>query len=143
MKKINRFIFLSLAVILGGCASREDVLILDNRTSSLEQQLWIIKDSTEGTKTTLSRRIEQAEKKMDSTLQPVHQNQANTMAQIEDLKTQIQALQGRIEAFEYSQKKEQNRLSESLVKDLKELQNRVQRLEQPPPPSKPLISKPS
>lgn len=143
MKKLTRFIFFLLAVFLGGCATREDVLILDNRTASLEQQLWILRDSMEGMKKTLPRRIEQAEKKIDSTLQPVHQNQANTLAQIEELKTQIQALQGRLEAFEYSQKKEQNRLSESLVKDLKELQNRVQRLEQPPLPPKPPLQKSS
>ncbi|MFH0789405.1 MAG: tetratricopeptide repeat protein [Pseudomonadota bacterium] len=139
MKRISWFIFLFLAIFLGGCAGREDVIILDNRTSSLEYQLAILKDATEGLKTTLSRRIEQSEKKMDAAIQPVHQNQANTLAQFEDLKTQIQALQGRIEAFEYNQKKEQNRLSESLVKDLKELQARLQRLEQPPPPPKPPI----
>jgi len=118
------------------------VLILDNRTSSQEHQLAVLRESTENMRTTLSRRIEQAEKKMDAAIQPVHQNQANTLTQFEDLKIQIQDLQGRLEALEYSQKREQNRLSEALVKDLKEMQTRLQRLEQPPPPPKPPIPPP-
>jgi len=137
---VNRISWLYAFLLVGflnGCATRDDVLILDRRTSSLEQQVWSVRDSLDGLKTTLSKRMDQAEKKMDSTLKPVHQSQANTLAQMDELKSQIQSLQGRIEAYEYNQKKDQQRLSESLVKDLKDLQTKIQRIEQSPTPSKP------
>lgn len=137
MKRFSWFMGLSLFLFLIGCAGRDDVMILDSRTASLERQLNVLRESNEGTNTTLSRRIEQVEKKMDSLLKPVHQNQADITAQVEALKVHIQDLQGRIDAFEYKQSKEQNRLSESFVKELKELQSRLQRLEKPPPPPPP------
>ncbi len=126
-----------LFMILAGCATREDIIILANRTSSLERNLYQFRDSNEETTTKLSRRIEQTEKKTDSQLQPVLQNQADSTIQFESLKAQIQILQGRIEALEHSQKKEQAQLSESLPKDLKDLQDRLQRLEKMPPPLPP------
>jgi tol-pal system protein YbgF len=135
--RVSRFMILAVVIILGGCAAREDAIILDNRTSSLESQVYRLRESNEEMKSYMTRGMSQAEKKMDVALQPVHQAQANTTAQIEALKTQIQDLQGRIEAFEYRQKNEQNRLSETLVHDLKELQVRLQRLEKPPPPPPP------
>ncbi len=140
----SRLTIVLLVFFLIGCAaSREDVLTLDNRTYSLERQINAIRDSNEKRNTTLSRRIDQAEKKIESTLQPVHQNQADMTAQVESLRTQIQDLQGRVDAFEYKQKKEENRLSESLVKELKEIQARLQRLERPPtPPPSPTPSTP-
>ncbi|MCJ7833767.1 MAG: hypothetical protein MUQ20_05240, partial [Deltaproteobacteria bacterium] len=110
--------------MLAGCAAREDIIILANRTSSLERNLYQIRDSNEETTTKLSRRIEQAEKKMDSQLHPVFQNQANAGVQQEALKAQIQILQGRIESLEHHQKKEQTHLGESLSKDIKDLQAR-------------------
>ncbi len=143
MKRFSWLIMVSLVFFLIGCAGRDDVMILDSRTASLERQLNALKESNEGMNATLSRRIEQAEKKMDSSLQPVHQNQADMTAQVEALKVKIQSLQGRIEAFEYNQKKDQNRLSESLVKELKELQARLQRLEHPPTPPPPPPAVPS
>jgi len=132
-----------LFMMLAGCATREDIIILANRTSSLERNLYQFRDSNEETTTKLSRRIEQTEKKMDSLLQPVLQNQADSTIQFESLKAQIQFLQGRIEALEHSQKKEQAQLSESLSKDLKDLQARLQRLEKPPPPSPPTSTTPT
>jgi tol-pal system protein YbgF len=136
VKIICRLVWIGLIfIMLAGCATREDILILDRRTSSLERNLSQIKDANEETKTKLSRRIEQSEKKMDSQLNPVLQNQADSGVQQEALKEQIQILQGRIEALEHNQKKEQTQLSDSLSKDLKDLQARVQRLEKPSPPT--------
>ena len=143
LKRFSWLVGVSLFLFLIGCAGRDDVMILDSRASSLERQLNALRDSNEGLKATLSRRIEQAEKKMDSSLPPIHQNQADITAQIEALKTKIQTLQGRIEAFEYNQKRDQNRLSESLVKELKEFQARLQRLEHPPTPPPPPPAVPS
>jgi tol-pal system protein YbgF len=138
VKIICRLIgFAFIFIFLVGCATREDVLILDKRTSSLERNLSQIRDANEETKTKLSRRIEQSEKKIDSQLNPVLQNQADSGVQQEALKAQIQVLQGRIEALEHNQKKEQTQLGDSLSKDLKDLQARVQRLEKPSPPPQP------
>jgi tol-pal system protein YbgF len=133
VNRAESFMILFLCLFLAGCATRQDAIILDNRASSLERQFSTQKDANDEMRTSLSRRIEQVEKKIDTNLQPMHQVQANTTAQIEILKTQIQDLQGRIEAFEYRQKKEQNRLSETLINDLKQLQSRLQRLETLPP----------
>jgi TolA-binding protein len=78
-----------------------------------------------------------------STLFAARSKSADMTAQVESLKVKIQSLQGRIEAFEYNQKKDQNRLSESLVKELKDLQARLQRLEHPQPPAPPPPAVPS
>jgi tol-pal system protein YbgF len=145
VKIICRLMWIGLLfIILAGCATREDVIILDKRTSSLERNLSQIRDANEETKTKLSRRIEQSEKKMDSQLNPVLQNQADSGVQQEALKEQIQILQGRIESLEHNQKKEQTQLGDTLSKDLKDLQARVQRLEKPSPspPSSDTVPKP-
>lgn len=141
MKIVYRLIgFGFLFIMLVGCATREDILILANRTSSLERNIYQIRDSNEEKTTKLSRRIEQTEKRMDSQLNPVLQNQADTGVQQEALKAQIQILQGRIETLEHNQKKEQTQLGDSLSKDIKDLQVRLQRLEKTSPP--PLPSEP-
>jgi tol-pal system protein YbgF len=127
-------------MFLIGCAARDDIIILANRTTSLERNLSQIKDSQEESKTALSNKMEQTEKKVDSQLQPLLQNQANSVAQQEALKVQIQILQGRIEALEHNQKKEQSYLTESVAKEMKDLQARLQRLEKPPPPPPPAES---
>lgn len=133
--KIGKWVVLpGLFVFFAGCATRDDAVILDRRTTALERNHYQLRDSTEDLKAGLSRRIDQVEKKMEAVVEPVQQNQANTTAQMETLKTRIQELQGRLETMEHSQKKEQVRLSESLAKDLKDIQARLQRLEQAPAP---------
>jgi tol-pal system protein YbgF len=121
-------------IFLTGCAARDDIIILANRTASLERSVYQIRDSQEENKIALTKKVDQTEKKVDSQLQPLLQNQANTSAQLEALKVQIQGLQGRIETLEHNQKKEQGNLNESVAKELKDLQARLQRLEKPPPP---------
>jgi tol-pal system protein YbgF len=136
--KIGKWVVLpGLLVFFAGCATRDDAVILDRRTTALERNHYQLRDSTEDLKAGLSRRIDQVEKKMEAVVEPVQQNQANTTAQMETLKTRIQELQGRLETMDHSQKKEQARLSESLAKDLKDIQTRLQRLEQPPAPPAP------
>jgi len=145
VKIVYRLMWIGLlSLVLTGCAARDDIIILANRTSTLERNLFQLRDSNEETKTAfqetksaLSRRLEQSEKKIDSQLQPVLQNQANSTIQFESLKAEIQILQGRIEVLEHSQKKERAQLTESLSKDLKDLQARLQLLEKPPPPPPP------
>ena len=134
MKIKNRILVGFLLMVLSGCATREDIIILANRTSSLERTLAQVRDSQEESKAALSKRMDQTEKRLDSQFQPILQNQADSTVQVESLKTQIQTLQGRIEAQEYSQKKEQMHLSDSLAKEVKDLQVRLQRLEKPAPP---------
>lgn len=132
MKKHSWFFIFPLILILFGCASRDDVIILDNRISSLQHQILLQKDSVDGMQNSVSRRIEQTEKKVELSMQPVHQNQANTITQIETLKTQIEGLQGRLETLEYNQKKELTKQGDVWSKDLKELLIRLQKLEQQP-----------
>jgi tol-pal system protein YbgF len=132
-------------MVMAGCAAREDIVILANRTSTLERSLLQVRDTQEENKNLLNKRLEQNEKRLEAQIQPILQNQANTTVQQEALKVQIQILQGRIEALEYNQKKEQSnlkeqgQLSDSVTKELKDLQARLQRLEkppaQPPPPA--------
>jgi len=140
---INRVGGVVLFLILAGCAARDDVIILANRTSSLERTLFQVRDTQEENKNALSKEIAQSEKKIESQLQPILQNQANTLSQQEALRVQIQFLQGRIEALEYNQKKDQSHLNESLSKDMKELQARLQRLEKPPAPPTPTPTPPA
>jgi tol-pal system protein YbgF len=131
-----------LFMVLAGCAAREDIIILANRTSTLERNITQARDAQEENKNALSKKIDQTEKKIDSQIQPILQNQANTSSQQEALKVQIQTLQGRIEALEHNQKKDQLQLSESAAKEIKDLQARLQRLEKPPalPPPPPAES---
>lgn len=124
-------------MVLAGCATRDDIVILANRTSSLERNLVQVRDSQEENKTALSKKIDQSEKKIESQLLPILQNQADTTVQFESLKAQIQILQGRIESLEHNSKKEQIHLNDSLAKELKDLQARLQRLEKPPSPPPP------
>jgi tol-pal system protein YbgF len=120
-----------------GCATREDAVTLDNRAYSLEDQISNLGESNAEFKASLSKQITEAEKKMDSALQPIHQAQAQNTAQIEALKTQIQNLQGRIENLQYTQKKEQNQFRVTLLNELKEIRARLNRLKQPPSSSPP------
>jgi hypothetical protein len=84
VKIIYRLMWIGLlSLVLTGCAARDDIIILANRTSTLERNLFQLRDSNEETKTAfqetksaLSRRLEQSEKKIDSQLQPVLQNPA-------------------------------------------------------------------
>jgi tol-pal system protein YbgF len=128
---------LALFLVLAGCAARDDIVILANRASTLEQNLYQVRDAQEENKSALSKKIDQTDKKAEAQLQPILQNQANTSSQQEALKVQIQILQGRIEALEYNQKKEQSHLSESIAKEMKDLQTRLLRLEKPPAPPPP------
>jgi len=139
MKIINRVLGVVLFLVLAGCAARDDIIILANRTSSLERTLSQVRDTQEENKNALSKEIAQNEKKIESQLQPILQNQANSLSQQESLRVQIQLLQGRIETLENSQKKDQVRLNESITKDLKDLQARLQRLEKPPAPPSPPV----
>ncbi len=130
-------------MVLSGCATREDAIILANRTSSLERSLAQVRDSQEENKAVLSKKIDQTERKLDSQFQPILQNQADATVQGESIRSQIETLQGRIEALEHNQKKEQTYLSDSLAKEMKDLQARLQRLEKPsPPPPPPLLRQP-
>ncbi len=139
--KIKNWILVGfLFLVLSGCATREDVIILANRTSSLERTLVQVRDSQEENKAALSKKIDQTEKKLDSQFQPILQNQADATVQGESLRTQIETLQGRIEALEHNQKKEQMYLSDSLAKEMKDLQARLQRLEKPPVASPPVYA---
>ncbi len=127
-------------MVMAGCAARDDIVILANRTSSLERNLYQLRETNEESTKNLSKHIEQTEKKLGSQLQPILQNQADSTVQFEALKNQIQTLQGRIEVLEHSQKNEQITISETLSKELKDLQARLQRLEKlpaPPPPPPP------
>jgi tol-pal system protein YbgF len=124
-------------MVLAGCAARDDIIILANRTTALERNLIQVRDAQEENKNALSKKIDQTEKKVESQIQPILQNQANTSSQQEALKVQIQILQGRIEALEHNQKKDQSQLSESVTKEIKDLQARLQRLEKPPAPPTP------
>jgi tol-pal system protein YbgF len=144
VKIINRVLAVALFLVLAGCAARDDIVILANRTSTLERILYQVRDTQEENKNALSKEMAQTEKKIESQLQPILQNQANTLAQQEALKVQIQFLQGRIEALENNQKKDQSRLNETLTKEMQDLQTRLQRLEKPPtPPSPPTDSGPT
>ena len=96
-----------------------------------------VRDSQEENKAAFSKKIDQTEKRLDSQLQPILQNQADATVQGESLRTQIETLQGRIEVLEHNQKKEQIYLSDSLAKEMKDLQARLQRLEKPAPPPLP------
>ena len=124
-------------MVMAGCAARDDIVILANRTSTLERNLFQVRDAQEENKNALTKKMDQNEKKIESQIQPILQNQANTTAQQEALKVQIQILQGRIEALEHNQKKEQLHLSDSVTKEMKDLQARLQRLEKPPAPPPP------
>lgn len=124
---------------MAGCAARDDIVILANRTSTLERTLFQVRDAQEENKSALTKKMDQNEKKIDSQIQPILQNQANTATQQDALKVQIQILQGRIEALEYNQKKEQLHISDSVTKEIKDLQARVQRLEKPPTPPPPPV----
>jgi tol-pal system protein YbgF len=137
VKILTRLSGLVLFLVLAGCGVKDDILILDKRTSTLERNLYQVRDAQEENKSALSKKIDQTDKKVETQLQPILQNQANTSSQQEALKVQIQILQGRIEALEYNQKKEQSHLSESVAKDIKDLQARLLRLEKPPAPPPP------
>lgn len=143
MKKIFGLFGVIVFVVMAGCAARDDIVILANRTSTLERTLSQVRDAQEENKSALTKKMDQNERKIDSQIQPILQNQANTTAQQEALKVQIQILQGRIEALEYNQKKEQSSIkeqshvSDSVTKDIKDLQARLQRLEKPPTPPPP------
>jgi tol-pal system protein YbgF len=134
VKKIIGLFGIILFMVMAGCAARDDIVILANRTSTLERSLLQVRDTQEENKNALTKRMDQNEKKLESQIQPILQNQANSTVQQDALKVQIQILQGRIEALEYNQKKEQVHLSDSVNKELKDLQARLQRLEKPPPP---------
>ena len=139
MKKIVGLFGVILFMVMAGCAARDDIVILANRTSTLERTLFQVRDAQEENKSALTKKMDQNEKKIESQIQPILQNQANTAAQQDALKVQIQILQGRIEALEYNQKKEQLHISDSVTKEIKDLQARVQRLEKPPTPPPPPV----
>ncbi|MBI4764243.1 MAG: hypothetical protein HY787_06535 [Deltaproteobacteria bacterium] len=143
MKTIIGLLGVILFMVMAGCAARDDIVILANRTTTLERTLFQVRDAQEENKNALTRRLEQTERKIESQTQPILQNQANATAQQEALKVQIQILQGRIEALENNQKKdqlhlkEQSHLSDSVTKEMKDLQARLLRLEKPPTPPPP------
>jgi tol-pal system protein YbgF len=137
VEKSYRFVLIALVLFLSGCATREDAIILDNRTASLERKISYMSNSNEDQMSNLSQRVEKMEKKLEATVQPMQQIQANSTTQIEALKTQIQDLRGRVEAMEYRVNKEQNRFSETMTHDLKDLQARLQRVEKLTLPSTP------
>jgi TolA-binding protein len=141
MVKNFRRILIGLVLASGvwGCAARDDVIVLDNRLYTLQRQIQQVRDDTEGMKKQLTSRTEQLEKKIDSAQQPLLENQASSLNELEGIKGRLQTLQGRMESLEFSQKKDTapRAALETLSKELKELQARVQRLEQPgAPPAK-------
>lgn len=121
-----------MLVLMGGCASREDTIVLENRLYTQQRQTQQFKEELGLLKNQLNTRADQIEKKMESGRQPLLENQASSLNEIETLKSRLQVVQGRLEALEYSQKKETNARTtlDSLTKDLKEVQQRLQRLEQ-------------
>ena len=92
--------------LMGGCASREDTVVLENRLYNQQRQIQQFKEEMGLFKNQLNARAAQIEKKMESAQQPLLENQANSLSEIETVKSRLQAVQGRLEAMEHFQKKE-------------------------------------
>jgi len=140
--RVKGFKVICLIAIVGmftGCAAREDIIILANRTQALERNLNQLRDKTEDNQAALTQKMDQMEKRIGSQLQPVLRNQAEAASQVEALKVQLQSLQGRIEVLEHNQEKGRTQLTEAWNKEIKDLQARLQKMEKaaeavPPPP---------
>ena len=107
--------------LFGGCAPRDDVVVLENRMYTQQRQIQQFKEELGLYKNQLNARAEQIEKKVERAQQPLLENQANSLSEIETVKSRLQAVQGRLEAMEYLQKKETNvrEALDSLTKELK------------------------
>lgn len=81
MKTIIGLLGVILFMVMAGCAARDDIVILANRTTTLERTLFQVRDAQEENKNALTRRLEQTERKIESQTQPILQNQANATAQ--------------------------------------------------------------
>lgn len=78
-------------LILGGCASRRDVHTIDTRISEME-----LRDAEE------RRRREEFARSREATEQALRQQAASTRAQIDEVRDEIRALNGRIEELEHA-----------------------------------------
>ena len=97
---------LGVLTLMGGCASRDDVVVMENRQYNQQRQMQQFKEEMALYKNQLNARAAQIEKKMESAQQPLLENQANSLSEIETVKSRLQAVQGRLEAMEHLQKKE-------------------------------------
>ncbi len=78
-------------MIMGGCATRRDVLTIDSRMSEME-----LRDAEE------RRRREDFARNREATEQALRQQAASTRAQIDEVREEMRALSGRIEELEHA-----------------------------------------
>lgn len=130
--KIRIGIFLLSTIILGGCATTQDVMVLDGRIARLEAQRL----SSEKALTRIDDDLSSLGKKKDLADQGVKGRYAGLRVQVNELETRLNSLRGKLEEFEYSQGrfKEAEINLESKLKRLDvaitETTDRVIRLEQ-------------
>ena len=95
-------IFILCMAIVAGCAGRTDVIVLDDRLSSVEGQLAQEKS-----------RIEQYGQTVDAKEQNLRTQSASLRVEIESLREQIGALNGRLEEIEHLVRDDRKMLEDS------------------------------
>ncbi|MFZ0241446.1 MAG: tol-pal system protein YbgF [Desulfobacterales bacterium] len=110
MKKIISISLLFCLAVIAGCAGRTDVIVLDDRLAAVEGQLARQKAL-----------IEQFGQSSDNKEQSIRGQAANFRVDIESLREQVGAINGRLEEIEYQTKAERNAPGNAAVAGTTEL----------------------
>lgn len=127
--KIIPLIFSAYFFILSGCATHEDVLILDDRLAYLEQHYNAIETQNKQISSTMN----SLEKKKKETDQGFRSQYANVRVMRDRLQEEIQLLNGKLEELDHLLKKHINSFSEMKTKlegNVVSNKNRLHQLEQ-------------
>jgi tol-pal system protein YbgF len=121
-----------ILVFLGGCAaSRDDVLILDNRLRSIEGDLGDQRREAGEFQQKIAGRLDQFSSRLE-TMEGTRKRQAELKAQMDGLEDRMRKQTGRLDLLEHQAKQRKEAESqevEGLKKEIKELSARLRQLD--------------
>ena len=132
MKNPIRFVLPALVLALAGCASQGSLDMVRNDVDAIKTRLFSVERDLGGTREESTERLGEIEKSFKSDVATMRKLSADIQASIDSVRTEMQALNGRIDDIALSVKKpseELQRFSDDANKRIIALEDRVIKLQ--------------
>ncbi|HEX9078864.1 MAG TPA: tol-pal system protein YbgF [Desulfuromonadaceae bacterium] len=132
MKNPFRFVLPALVLALAGCASQGSLDMVRNDVDAIKTRLFSVERDLGGTREESTERLAEIEKSFKSDVATMRKLSADIQASIDSVRTEMQALNGRIDDVALSAKKpseELQRFSDDVNKRIIALEDRVVKLQ--------------
>lgn len=132
MKMPTCFALLPLALVLAGCASQGSLDLVRNDVDAIKTRLFSVERDLGGTREESTERLEAVEKSFKTDVDTMRKLSADTQANLDSVRTEMQVLNGKIDDIALSARKpseELHRYSDDTDKRIIALEDRVMKLQ--------------